>query len=776
MKNVGIIITDLYDMNQQTFLNGCRGMAKRKGIRLFIFHADRLFHMPMLRSKRLDGIIMLTAPIRSKYGQDMVEQFVLSLKGLPVISIGVKLQGVKTVYINGAQGVEALMDHLINEHGARNIAFVKGPDSHSEAQIRFEAYKSSLERHGIPCNYKLITPGSFSHGDGRKAISLLMDIRKVTFDTVFCCHDQAALDVINSLRNRGVVVPDDVRVVGYDNLDISGSFTPSLTTVRQPLFNVGQLAVEKLVQFISGNEVDDNTKVDTQVILRESCGCQRHMGSYITETNSSKENVEEVIYGLRDDIIKRYIINCGVGEIEEAVNSISDSIIKSAHSGDLYNLAKDMEKLIGPTYTMDLDSAFWRFLLEEFFIGIHRAGYSSLFTNALLILYENEKRTKDQIRVEDSILVQQINSIGDRLLTCSTEDQLKEVLKGQLSSLKVGNCFVIRYLDHKKKSELFFCRDTHDLFEDNYQVFDVDNILPNLKRTLGEESYIINPLKDSDRDVGYVVFELNSHPYILYSFLSDKISYGLNNVKVIDRLNSYNQELEKAVEERTEELSRINRLLKERSIKDTLTGLYNRRFLEDVVYPKSDTLIKERLEGAELKSATYGVILVDLDHFKQVNDIYGHVSGDLVIKELGKIFSYLVRPEDYVIRLGGEEFLIILRQFNSDYLFSVVEKVREGVKSHPFVMENGDSIQKTCSIGAMIFPHISRPELITFRDVIAIIDKALYKSKDYGRDKGHIIEIDSSAFDNITNPGEYIINNFDNCLGADKIKLFDSNS
>ena len=104
--------------------------------------------------------------------------------------------------------------------------------------------------------------------------------------------------------------------------------------------------------------------------------------------------------------------------------------------------------------------------------------------------------------------------------------------------------------------------------------------------------------------------------------------------------------------------------------KDQLTGIYNRRFLEEVLIPQTKTFVDMYKNDLVKRENCYAMIIADLDHFKEVNDIYGHSSGDKVIKELGRIFSYVIRPEDYVIRLGGEEFLLILREFDENRITS----------------------------------------------------------------------------------------------------------
>jgi diguanylate cyclase (GGDEF)-like protein len=170
------------------------------------------------------------------------------------------------------------------------------------------------------------------------------------------------------------------------------------------------------------------------------------------------------------------------------------------------------------------------------------------------------------------------------------------------------------------------------------------------------------------------------------------------------------------------ESKRLMETLRESTLRDPMTGLHNRRFLQE--YADNLTSYTDR------KKSTFSVLMADLDYFKQVNDTYGHEAGDATIKQLASIFTQTLRGSDLIIRYGGEEFLILLRDVGADTALATAEKIRETVESSKIQIPGG-SIQKTISIGMACYPTDSN----TFWQTIKFADVALYRAKSSGRNR-----------------------------------------
>lgn len=170
------------------------------------------------------------------------------------------------------------------------------------------------------------------------------------------------------------------------------------------------------------------------------------------------------------------------------------------------------------------------------------------------------------------------------------------------------------------------------------------------------------------------------------------------------------------------ETKRLMESLRDSTLRDPMTGLNNRRFLEEYV----ETLIA----GVQRKRAHAAILMLDLDYFKMVNDTHGHDAGDAVIKSLANVLKQSVRASDLVIRYGGEEFLIILLDSSAEQAFQIAEKIRTDVEALK-IQIGSIIIKKTISIGIADFPGDSS----TFWQAVKFADIALYQAKETGRNR-----------------------------------------
>jgi diguanylate cyclase (GGDEF)-like protein len=170
------------------------------------------------------------------------------------------------------------------------------------------------------------------------------------------------------------------------------------------------------------------------------------------------------------------------------------------------------------------------------------------------------------------------------------------------------------------------------------------------------------------------------------------------------------------------ETKRLMGNLRESSLRDPLTGLHNRRYLQEHM----DNLVASMTR----RKKSIGVIMCDIDYFKQVNDVHGHHAGDLVLKETATRIGKSIRETDVVIRFGGEEFLVILLDINGGESLEVAEKIRRNIEGTRFKVSDG-TLEKTISLGISEFPDDSG----TLWECIKFADVALYRAKDQGRNQ-----------------------------------------
>jgi len=238
---------------------------------------------PMARSLLLslvgpdnaDGIIIVSSLLATASSREEFITFCKQYEPLPMVSVGLTLPDMPSITIANYAGIYDEVGHLIDVHGYRRIAFIRGPEGHQEAEERLRGYTDALTAHGIPIDPALIVPGQFSIGSGAQAIITLLDQRGVEFEAVVAASDQMALGALEALESRGIHVPGQVALAGFDDIDQARYANPALTTVRQPLYAMGARALETLLARMAGEDVAEEVQVPTVCIIRESCGCLR---------------------------------------------------------------------------------------------------------------------------------------------------------------------------------------------------------------------------------------------------------------------------------------------------------------------------------------------------------------------------------------------------------------------------------------------------------------------------------------------------------------------
>ncbi len=219
--------------------------------------------------------------------------------------------------------------------------------------------------------------------------------------------------------------------------------------------------------------------------------------------------------------------------------------------------------------------------------------------------------------------------------------------------------------------------------------------------------------------------------YFCVPLMAQNDIYGLLYLEIIQNENQPSlSENEKLVINAFAELAalslanvRLRENLRSQSIRDPLTSLYNRRYLEDFLF--------KQLHQAERTKKSLAVLMIDFDYFKNINDVYGHDAGDLVLKELAKILQEDVHESDSASRYGGEEFILVLYDTNAERAKQRAENARKSIKN--LQIRYGAQVIKSVSvsIGVAIYPQDGK----TGPELIEAADKALYYAKNNGRDQ-----------------------------------------
>ncbi len=327
-------ITEKY---QAAIWKGVITRAKEKNSNLLCFLGGPLaspeaHHRPrngiydLVSGEAVDGIIILSATIGNFVNTRKLAAFHKRFAGIPTVTVGVATSGTTGILIDNTQGMRELMNHLIGDHGYRKIAFIKGAEGNEEAETRFRAYLQALRENKIPYDPDLVSPGDFTLGAGVRAVSLLVDKKKKRFEALVCANDLMAVEAMDALRKRGISVPQDTAVTGFDDIEGGTHARPPLTTVSQPLYEIGEAAVDTVLSLTAGRKPQHNIILPTKMKVRQSCGCTpRDNARLIIQGNTDGSESPAPEHDLESENLLRYLHRISI----ELITSFNTDTVKT---------------------------------------------------------------------------------------------------------------------------------------------------------------------------------------------------------------------------------------------------------------------------------------------------------------------------------------------------------------------------------------------------------------------------------------------------------------
>jgi LacI family transcriptional regulator len=223
------------------------------------------FYRRALRSQMLDGVVIVS----SRVGDPLIPR--LLQDHIPFVTIGRRLHHPDVSYVDAdnVRGARMATEHLL-QHGRRRVATITGPSNMVPGLDRREGYRAALREAGLPINENLVAEGDFTEAGGYAAVEQLLPLEP---DAVFVASDLMAVGALRALRQAGRRVPDDVALVGFDDAPVAAYTNPPLTTVRQPIYDLGVTAIKLLLRLLeTETEGPLRTILATELVVRASCG------------------------------------------------------------------------------------------------------------------------------------------------------------------------------------------------------------------------------------------------------------------------------------------------------------------------------------------------------------------------------------------------------------------------------------------------------------------------------------------------------------------------
>ncbi len=594
---IGFLIDFYYDEYQLKIWAGVVKAAQDLDLNLYCFTGgaiacpvensiQRNNAYDLVLSSKLDGVIIMSAVIGNYISLKRFKHFYEPFKALPNVSISVEIEDCPSVLIDNKKGVADMVSHLVEEHNFKRIAFFQGPLENPEAQARYAGYLDALAKHNISLDPELVAPGTFFSGSGERAVSLLFDQRKIQCDAVVTCNDWTAIGALHGLLKRGIRVPEDIALAGFDNIRQGRFIKPQLTTVHQPFTNLGLQAVAMLVNQLKGVKFSKLKMLPTHLRIRHSCGCH-HESKYYFYLPFSKDKtyltpdlfkrmrnklIQEVKHKVEEYFIDTTSINTSNNWIAHLVESLFKSLITSKGEPFLTTL----EKTVINVEPDNIDIFGWCHILSILFNELLSVLHEqkdiitllNLRTMAVETLWKTEHKIEAEYIIKANRLFREVSWIGQDLITSFDIGKLKQVLIASLPSLGIKRFYVTGFT--RQDNDTAFSRFIeafewgkirHDLLRK--EEMETKFIIPLcFKVQENKECLIIMPLFVQTEKLGFLILEHSSIEGPIYENLAIQVSNALKGVKLVEKLSQQAESLSASNKEKELLLKEVHHRVK----------------------------------------------------------------------------------------------------------------------------------------------------------------------------------------------------------------------
>jgi LacI family transcriptional regulator len=258
---VGVIIPDISSIFYAELARGIEDIATMYKYNIILSNSDQNKEKEMhllntMLGKQVDGIVFMSENITEEH----VEEFEKSPVPIVLAASFDEQSKIPSVNIDYEQGAYDAVKYLLDK-GHKRIAFICGPSEHAAAEARkLAGYKRALEEAGTAYNEELVLEGDFTYDSGMEAFDKLWELSdKPT--AIFVSSDEMALGVIHGGQDKGIHIPNDVEIIGFDNTRLATMVRPQLTTVVQPMYDIGAVAMRLLTKYMNKETVEDHTVI-----------------------------------------------------------------------------------------------------------------------------------------------------------------------------------------------------------------------------------------------------------------------------------------------------------------------------------------------------------------------------------------------------------------------------------------------------------------------------------------------------------------------------------
>lgn len=571
---IGFLDEDSYDEYHTCMTAGVFEAARKYGMNVIrfghfgawnnIYKNDSYVNAALdhIRQYDLDGLIFLGWSRIVTFVTP--EEFKKRFAPIPILSLGSRIEGVPGVHFLGAAYIRKILLHLIRVHGLKKIAFIAPfrPDR------RCDIYVATMKKYGIydPNLYVSETDLANSFelpARGRKAVSILLDERKVSFNAIVSLFTYETEAIIDELKSRGFKVPGDIAVTSYEDGELGKFASPAFTTVYFPWKELGFHGCEKMYEYLTSGQIPMFNTVPGKVILRDSCGCiskevvHADAGSIKASGKSLHEltasSLQEIVdaWGQKingalldlETLMKAFIndyqyLSGGTFllELEFQLRNISDPLLFP----EIEDIVSVLRKLVLPYVLYEPQTFFWA---------------ENLFLQAQVLVQEKKEIIWANEEVQSKTIHATVQEIGQILVTHFNIPDIMDSLALNLPRINIPSCYIFLFRNKGTHENLFdeyvLAFKYHGGVYHKLTTSDRELAKPQLPRILFPESrpytMMTQLLHVTEDFIGFVIFEAGPVDERLYRILSLNISTALSAAISLEKLNhSYRKQVEQA--------------------------------------------------------------------------------------------------------------------------------------------------------------------------------------------------------------------------------------
>jgi len=551
-RTIGVFTAQMDDAYQTAIWRAIEARSLAHGLGIITFAGHRIdspiaseaaanIAYGIADHENIDGLIVVSSTIATFLSAEGVRALFAERRGIPHVSLGLAVDGVPSVTTSGAEGMSTIVRHLVNVHGLRRFAMIRGPVGHPEAEARERAFRQTLDEAGIEFDESLAARGSFLHSSGAEAARRFVEA-DARFDALVCMNDRMAIGAMKVLREAGRRVPEDVAVVGFDGIEEGRSVTPPLTTVRQPLAELGASAVDYLLQLMDRGARDDRI-LPCAPVIRQSCGCPPRR-TYDPERTTLPPDATA-----------------------EEGNAVADMTAFAA-SGEADRFIARLTRALAETTYVGEPPGKWNELLsvvraQSAAASSTRAG-ENLFEFARVLVGEAEARRQAARRIEAEERLATLRAISSSLAGAFEMPVMLARLESGLARLGIGGGYIALFDDQSPDSGWSRLvmgprTDASKPFPSRGVRFRTKRILPDFAdQSWRGRPWVLEPLVFQSESLGFTLFPGGSEEPAVYDTLREQVASALKGAILLDQVLTHERRLQIAVKQRTGELTSAN--------------------------------------------------------------------------------------------------------------------------------------------------------------------------------------------------------------------------